>query len=395
MSKRYNEAKDSYAFSLQTPEILDQLNVILYGPPGTGKTYNTAKYAIKILDKKEVDGEKAWELLKKKLEVDKDKGEDQRVEFITFHQSYSYEEFVEGLRPKTNNSGQNNDENSKETTNNLQAENKDSTEYEIRPGILKRIAERAEDAWVAWKSTNQNSKNGDKAPAYVLIIDEINRGDISRIFGELITLIEKDKRLGQLCGIRVKLPYSGELFGLPPNLYIIGTMNTADRSIALIDIALRRRFEFKEFMTDYDELKKQKRTLGYDIDLSMMLEKMNNRIEFLRDRDHTLGHSYFLEVKNIEGLIEVFRNRIIPLLQEYFFDDWRKIDMVLGEQSESGLNEKILDKKGLEINKLFTGKNSQELDNDKKLYQVKLPKGDLSKLSNKEEWAKAFKRIYE
>ena len=172
-------------------------------------------------------------------------------------------------------------------------------------------------------------------------------------------------------------------------------MNTADRSIALIDIALRRRFEFKEFMPDYGELKKQTGTLEYDIDLSKMLETMNNRIEFLYDRDHTLGHSYFLGVKDIEGLIEVFRNRIIPLLQEYFFDDWRKIDMVLGEQSESGLNEKILDKKGLEINKLFTGKNSQELDNDKKLYRVKLPKGVRSKLSNKEEWAKAFKRIYE
>jgi len=362
------------------------LNLILYGPPGTGKTYNTAKYAIKILDKKEhdeVDDEAAWKLLKEKLKVAENEdqrlteNEGRRVEFITFHQSYSYEEFVEGLRPKiTETKGNNENTESVVHQNNKTA----LTEYEIRPGVLKSIAKRATADW---------EKNKHIAGNYVLIIDEINRGDISRIFGEMITIIEEDKRLGRPHEIKIKLPYSGELFGLPPNLYIIGTMNSADRSIALIDIALRRRFKFEEFMPDYKILKERTGILEDGIDLSKMLEKMNNRIEFLYDRDHTLGHSYFLDVTDLKGLIEVFRDKIIPLLQEYFFDDWSKIDKVLGE------NKKILDGKELKINELFAGKNSLEFNNDKKLYQVNLPKGDLSKLSDKEEWAEAFKRIYE
>lgn len=387
MSKKYNEAKDSYAFRLQAPEILDQLNVVLYGPPGTGKTYNTAKYAIKILDKKEVDGEKAWELLREKLKATKDR----RVEFITFHQSYSYEEFVEGLRPKTKYSEQNS-EIPQDTSKDPQGDNDDSLEYEIRPGILKRISERARKAW----EKAGKPPDGKQSPPYVLIIDEINRGDISRIFGELITIIEEDKRLGQDHEIIVTLPYSREAFGLPPNLYIVGTMNTADRSIALIDIALRRRFEFKEFMPDYGELKKQTGTLEYDIDLSEMLKTMNNRIEFLYDRDHTLGHSFFLKVKDLKGLIEVFRNKIIPLLQEYFFDDWRKIDMVLGGQSKLAVG--ILKGKDLQVKNLFNENTSDNFDYDKekKFYSINLNEDKISNLSKdgEKEWAKAFQHIY-
>lgn len=389
MSKKYNDAKDSYVFRLQAPEILDQLNVVLYGPPGTGKTYNTAKYAIKILDKKEVDEEKAWELLKEKLEVN----EDRRVEFITFHQSYSYEEFVEGLRPKTKNSEQNS-EIPRDTFKDTQVDNDDSLEYEIRPGILKSIAERATKAW----EDAGSPIDGKQAPSYVLIIDEINRGDISRIFGELITIIEEDKRLGQDHEIIVTLPYSREAFGLPPNLYIIGTMNTADRSIALIDIALRRRFFFEEMMPDHTILRDKLEDC--DVNLSEMLEVMNERLEYLYDRDHTLGHAYFLKVKDLKELLEVFRNKVIPLLQEYFFNDWRRIDMVLGCQAEqkSDLNKKIkkiIEEKGLKAKDLFRI-IPNEFDEDKKLYQINLNEQEISRLSeNKDEWIKAFKYIYE
>ena len=161
---------------------------------------------------------------------------------------------------------------------------------------------------------------------FVLIIDEVNRGNIARIFGELITLVEDSRRIGGDDETKVMLPYSGEGFGVPENLYIIGTMNTADRSIALLDTALRRRFEFVEMMPDSAVVDR----VVEGVSLGSLLDAMNERIRFLLDREHQIGHTYFLGVKDIEGLRTVFQKQIVPLLQEYFYDDWAKIDAVLG-----------------------------------------------------------------
>lgn len=164
-----------------------------------------------------------------------------------------------------------------------------------------------------------NKAKNDKENNYVLIIDEINRGNISKIFGELISLIEPSKREGESEELEVILPYSKENLTIPKNLYIIGTMNTADRSIALLDIALRRRFNFIEIMPQYDILKNEKIE---NIELDLLLSTINERIEFLLDREHIIGHSYFLNINTFEDLVQVFRNSIIPLLQEYFYDDF-------------------------------------------------------------------------
>ena len=189
-------------------------------------------------------------------------------------------------------------------------------------------------ALVAKNATSVNSVK-DSKKNYVFVIDEINRGNISKIFGELITLIEESKRVGRPEGMKAKLPYSQQQFGVPSNVYIIGTMNTADRSIATIDTALRRRFRFKEMLPDASVLEG---IYVEDVSIRELLEKMNKRISVLYDREHTLGHAYFVPLKltpTLEALGNVFADSIIPLLQEYFYEDYEKIRMVLGDNNKT------------------------------------------------------------
>lgn len=196
---------------------------------------------------------------------------------------------------------------------------------------------------------------------YILIIDEINRGNISKILGELITLIEPSKRIGGDEELRVTLPYSNESFGVPSNLYLIGTMNTADRSIALLDTALRRRFEFVEMMPDCEH--KEISTDCESVNLRKLLKAMNERIESLLDREHTIGHSFFINVNSLSELQQVFKNKIIPLLQEYFYDDYAKIDAVLN-------GNKMIEITEVKVSSLFSKKDKDlELD-DKKIYKI-------------------------
>ncbi len=262
------------------------LNTILYGPPGTGKTYDTARRCVEICDGEAPDsGEEIRIRYAELLKED-------RVEFITFHQSYGYEEFVEGLRPET------------------APEGGTGFRLEATDGVLKRIAERAREH---------------PTDPHVLVIDEINRANVSKVLGELVTLLEEDKRQGANNEISVKLPYSDKPFSLPANLYILGTMNTADRSIALLDTALRRRFDFEERPPKPDLLEKVD-----GIDLPEMLRTMNKRLEYLLDRDHLIGHAWLMGATTREGIDQAMRRKIIPLIAEYFYDDWGKICAVLG-----------------------------------------------------------------
>ena len=291
-------------------------NVIFYGPPGTGKTYTTAKRAVEIC---KTESEKELtdysEIMKKYNELKKKN----RIEFITFHQSYGYEEFIEGIKPIVLNEDDESD-----------SENSQEIKYEIVDGIFKKFCDEARKA--------QDKENNE----YVLIIDEINRGNISKIFGELITLIETTKRAGKEECISTKLPYSKEEFTVPDNVYIIGTMNTADRSIALMDTALRRRFKFEEMLPNYDLLKDIfVEDKGVKVNIGAMLKVINERIEYLYDREHTIGHAVFLEKGkdnridiDINKLENIFKKSIIPLLQEYFYEDYEKIRIVLGDNAK-------------------------------------------------------------
>lgn len=414
------------------------LNQILYGPPGTGKTYNTVQLAVDAADPgfiKLINNPSKDEIRKAyKIRYD-ELVKEQRIRFVTFHQSYGYEEFVEGLSAKT--------------------EGNQLTYFE-KDGVFKAICDDAKgyryaadetdksefkERWLDFCWTLSEAESGIQIPTlskktfftitditnntirfdkskgdsvhslsvktleaiynnektikgglqpyylaliehlklitvrpekdkkrknFVLIIDEINRGNISKIFGELITLIEPSKRLGQPESLEVTLPYSGDSFGVPDNLYIIGTMNTADRSLALMDTALRRRFDFIEMMPDYNALKDSEGK-EYSIDginLVTLLEAMNNRIAALYDREHLLGHAFLIPVvtaikagKNQQALTELakcFQTKIIPLLAEYFFEDWRKIRLVLADnQKEQKNHAQLITSQEIKYTKLF------------------------------------------
>ena len=251
----------------------------------------------------------------------------ENYKFITFHQSYSYEDFIEGIKPVM--SGEK-DEESKDLG------------YVIEKGVFYEACESACKlaGFLGLKDCLESSKEErvakfSEAPKYAIFIDEINRGNISSIFGELITLIEGDKRLGRK-EIILELPYSKSKFSIPPNLFIYGTMNTADRSITLLDSALRRRFQFEE-IEPKSELLAEIDCEGVELD--SLLKKINQRIFYFLGKDQCIGHSYFLGLKNSNSpkkdLLKIFLNNIIPLLEEYFYNDTSKVRMVLGESSQT------------------------------------------------------------
>jgi len=272
--------------------------VIYYGPPGTGKTFTAILLAHKILFGSE-DHSMTFKQIKEKLSSEKSKGTDLsgRFSFITFHQSYSYEDFIEGIRPVVSNAlagGQ--------------------ISYHIKDGLFKDICNKAA------RDTSQN---------YVLVIDEINRGNISKIFGEMITLLEENKRMGEKEEVTVQLPYSGDEFRIPNNVYIIGTMNSTDKSIALVDIALRRRFHFERLNVNLSLIKNES--------ARNFLESINKIIRALKNPDYEIGHSYFMNIpKDDPGNLElekVFITQILSLVEEYFFNDWEALATILGKDS--------------------------------------------------------------
>lgn len=272
------------------------LNCILFGAPGTGKTYATAEYALAVIENREVDLSKKT-VDERKMVMDNynaylKKGQ---IVFTTFHQSYGYEDFIQGMRPDPNS---------------------DKLSFLYADGVFKKIADEA---------------RADLENNYVIIIDEINRANISKVFGELITLIEDDKREGEVNAIKVALP-SGDKFSVPNNLYIIGTMNSADKSISLIDTALRRRFDFVEVIPRAEFIE--------NAILRNIMKKLNeNLVGELDSTDLLIGHSYFMG-KTEADICNIMNRNIIPLLYEYFYDNSKKVKALV-ESVISGLDVSI------------------------------------------------------
>src|SRR5690554_3547779 len=358
------------------------LNQILFGAPGTGKTYNTKRIAVEI-----INGEKARTREEINVEYENLVNAKQIV-FTTFHQSLSYEDFIEGIKPETSdgnvtyevkdgvfkslcqNANPKNTvsfENAYEKLQQKLAENEiielktptDKT-FSIalnkngnlslmtgskreKQGVLtkEKLLQQlnGKEVFIGWEGYfkgvinhlksefNFNPETTENTKNYVLIIDEINRGNVSAIFGELITLLEEDKRKGNKEQTEVTLPYSNDKFSVPNNVYIIGTMNTADRSVEALDTPLRRRLSFIEMQPNPEVLSNSE---YQDVDLKQLLETINQRIEVLVDKDHQIGHSYFIGIQNLDDLKQTFKDKIIPLLEEYFYGDFGKIGLVLG-----------------------------------------------------------------
>lgn len=358
------------------------LNQILFGAPGTGKTYNTKRIAVEIINGKKSRSREEINSEYENLVNAK------QIVFTTFHQSLSYEDFIEGIKPETTNGNvtyevkegifkglcQNaNPKNTVSFENAYKKLQQKLAENEIielktptdksfsialnkngnlslftgskreKQGVLtkEKLLQQlnGKEVFIGWEGYfkgvvnhlksefNFNPETTENTKNYVLIIDEINRGNVSAIFGELITLLEEDKRKGNKEQTEVILPYSNDKFSVPNNVYIIGTMNTADRSVEALDTALRRRFSFVEMQPSPEVLLDSE---YQDVDLKQLLESMNQRIEVLIDKDHQIGHSYFIGIKNLDDLKLVFKDKIIPLLEEYFYGDFGKIGLVLG-----------------------------------------------------------------
>lgn len=437
------------------------LNQILFGAPGTGKTYHTKKMAVEIINgKKEKD--RSREEINKEYEELIEAGQ---IVFTTFHQSLSYEDFIEGIKPETIDGNvtyevkegifkqlcsraieqkpKNNDieiydfdkgwnDLIAEVEQNLLSDSMlllpiltqdkgvyvteitDNGNLKIKPknsqldidyivsynrtkklqeafpdlSVVKNIDKEFRSViggsnssayWAVLNYINNKIKENNKeidfeeTKNHVLIIDEINRGNVSAIFGELITLLEEDKRKGNPEHTEVKLPYSGNNFSVPNNVYIIGTMNTADRSVEALDTALRRRFSFVEMQPNPEILSKVGK-----VELKKLLKTINQRIEMLIDKDHQIGHSYFIGIQDLEDLKRTFKDKIIPLLEEYFYGDFGKIGLVLGEKfiEQTKYEEKVFakfpyEKDFLEDKKIYhiTSSESWEEDTFESIYE--------------------------
>jgi 5-methylcytosine-specific restriction protein B len=333
----------------------EECELVKYKNKSLPYLFDKSKDSIWTVDKKllETDIKEVIDLYEKYINFEEHSIEKKNFTFCTFHQSYGYEEFIEGIKPI------------------FDDEENNELKYTIEKGIFYNASQKAIELTGFTGTINEfcnltkeerteyfNNSNA----KYAIMVDEINRGNISKIFGELITLIENTKRLGSKDELILELPYSKEKFGVPQNLYILGTMNTADRSIALMDTALRRRFDFTEMLPDLEVLDG---IVVQSIDIKSLLEKINQRIEYLYDRDHTIGHAYFMSLQDnptLEELNTIMKNKIIPLLQEYFYDDWEKILLVL--------NDGFIQKESFEIKKLFDKIDDDYQDDEKVKYSI-------------------------